>query len=152
MGLFIFFFFSSRRRHTRLQGDWSSDVCSSDVADTAGTLEGRAPDIRRAAGRRTIRARGDAGADRLTRRGASPPFRNLPPGSIAPAKPALEPWWVEPLLECGVNKKGNHLMDAIRLVEAVRSEKGNGEGGVQPTPTAPFRRSHPHLIPRQSHR
>src|SRR5256885_13531422 len=26
----MFFFFSSRRRHTRLQGDWSSDVCSSD--------------------------------------------------------------------------------------------------------------------------
>src|SRR5205807_4180240 len=26
-----FFFFSSRRRHTRLQGDWSSDVCSSDL-------------------------------------------------------------------------------------------------------------------------
>src|SRR5205807_2780775 len=25
-------FFSSRRRHTRLQGDWSSDVCSSDLA------------------------------------------------------------------------------------------------------------------------
>src|SRR3989454_3830141 len=28
---FCFFFFSSRRRHTRLQGDWSSDVCSSDL-------------------------------------------------------------------------------------------------------------------------
>src|SRR5256885_7590273 len=27
------FFFSSRRRHTRLQGDWSSDVCSSDLVD-----------------------------------------------------------------------------------------------------------------------
>src|SRR5256885_12985125 len=27
----IHFFFSSRRRHTRLQGDWSSDVCSSDL-------------------------------------------------------------------------------------------------------------------------
>src|SRR5256885_2802055 len=27
----INFFFSSRRRHTRLQGDWSSDVCSSDL-------------------------------------------------------------------------------------------------------------------------
>src|SRR5256885_15230014 len=25
------FFFSGRRRHTRLQGDWSSDVCSSDL-------------------------------------------------------------------------------------------------------------------------
>src|ERR1022692_971330 len=29
---FLFFFFSSRRRHTRLQGDWSSDVCSSDLS------------------------------------------------------------------------------------------------------------------------
>src|SRR3989454_4324918 len=28
---FFFFFFPSRRRHTRLQGDWSSDVCSSDL-------------------------------------------------------------------------------------------------------------------------
>src|SRR3989454_221514 len=28
---FDVFFFSSRRRHTRLQGDWSSDVCSSDL-------------------------------------------------------------------------------------------------------------------------
>src|SRR6266571_5650938 len=26
----LFFFFSSRRRHTRLTCDWSSDVCSSD--------------------------------------------------------------------------------------------------------------------------
>ena len=25
------FFFSSRRRHTRLVSDWSSDVCSSDL-------------------------------------------------------------------------------------------------------------------------
>src|SRR5690242_21952452 len=27
----IYFFFSSRRRHTRLTCDWSSDVCSSDL-------------------------------------------------------------------------------------------------------------------------
>src|SRR5207248_996051 len=30
----FFFFFSSRRRHTRSYGDWSSDVCSSDLADS----------------------------------------------------------------------------------------------------------------------
>src|SRR2546426_9182673 len=30
--LLVYFFFSSRRRHTRLQGDWSSDVCSSDLS------------------------------------------------------------------------------------------------------------------------
>src|SRR2546430_17399457 len=29
---FCFFFFSSRRRHTRFDCDWSSDVCSSDLA------------------------------------------------------------------------------------------------------------------------
>src|SRR6266446_7817133 len=34
----LFFFFSSRRRHTRLQGDWSSDVCSSDLVP-GGLLE-----------------------------------------------------------------------------------------------------------------
>src|SRR2546427_9072860 len=28
---FSFFFFSSRRRHTRFDCDWSSDVCSSDL-------------------------------------------------------------------------------------------------------------------------
>src|SRR3978361_75869 len=31
------FFFSSRRRHTRWNCDWSSDVCSSDLTDDAGT-------------------------------------------------------------------------------------------------------------------
>src|SRR5438034_5503155 len=33
---FFFFFFSSRRRHTRSLCDWSSDVCSSDLAAFAG--------------------------------------------------------------------------------------------------------------------
>src|SRR5690349_24189629 len=31
-----YFFFSSRRRHTRSLRDWSSDVCSSDLALVAG--------------------------------------------------------------------------------------------------------------------
>src|SRR5688500_20357886 len=33
------FFFSSRRRHTRLQGDWSSDVCSSDLVKNTVDLQ-----------------------------------------------------------------------------------------------------------------
>src|ERR1039457_7588304 len=50
-GLFVFF--SSRRRHTRLQGDWSSDVCSSDLGRPGkedswllmpNSLSGRSPD------------------------------------------------------------------------------------------------------------
>src|SRR5207249_7651344 len=31
-----YFFFSSRRRHTRSKRDWSSDVCSSDLEVVAG--------------------------------------------------------------------------------------------------------------------
>src|SRR5215475_14418585 len=32
----VFFFFSSRRRHTRFSRDWSSDVCSSDLGERNG--------------------------------------------------------------------------------------------------------------------
>src|SRR5216683_2884631 len=34
----VLFFFSSRRRHTRSDRDWSSDVCSSDLAPTLHDL------------------------------------------------------------------------------------------------------------------
>src|SRR5690606_41017753 len=34
-GILHLFFFSSRRRHTSFSRDWSSDVCSSDLALTA---------------------------------------------------------------------------------------------------------------------
>src|SRR5437763_2438657 len=34
----FFFFFSSRRRHTRYIGDWSSDVCSSDLLKSEGLV------------------------------------------------------------------------------------------------------------------
>src|SRR5262249_60106032 len=33
------FFFSSRRRHTRLVSDWSSDVCSSDLGNLASDVK-----------------------------------------------------------------------------------------------------------------
>src|SRR3989338_11301001 len=37
---YFFFFFSSRRRHTRWNCDWSSDVCSSDLAREDVDVEG----------------------------------------------------------------------------------------------------------------
>src|SRR6266480_4431403 len=58
----IFFFFSSRRRHTRLTCDWSSDVCSSDLETlrevktlrrqlrehgTFGSIIGNSPEMRK---------------------------------------------------------------------------------------------------------
>src|SRR2546422_7701860 len=37
----VFFFFSSRRRHTRCSRDWSSDVCSSDLEQRQVVGKGR---------------------------------------------------------------------------------------------------------------
>ena len=38
LNIVVWFFFSSRRRHTRLVSDWSSDVCSSDLIASTGEL------------------------------------------------------------------------------------------------------------------
>src|SRR2546427_3805043 len=37
------FFFSSRRRHTRFDCDWSSDVCSSDLSTSTPSVAAMAP-------------------------------------------------------------------------------------------------------------
>src|SRR5256885_5291513 len=72
VGYFIyFFFFSSRRRHTRLQGDWSSDVCSSDLVggrQMAGrpSHRQRRPCLRHGDGSAAA-ASGGAGADGAVR-------------------------------------------------------------------------------------
>src|SRR2546426_63486 len=92
--VYLYFFFSSRRRHTRLQGDWSSDVCSSDLAPAwrasrravapgewwRGGPHGlrRFPHARSRANRRTRDAAGPCrarmrGRARLVRPDAAPP-------------------------------------------------------------------------------
>src|SRR5690606_24982257 len=40
LSILYIFFFSSRRRHTRFSRDWSSDVCSSDLAAVGGGAPG----------------------------------------------------------------------------------------------------------------
>src|SRR5438034_10875750 len=48
MNVITFFFFSSRRRHTRSLCDWSSDVCSSDLLLSPSAPANCAPPLRRA--------------------------------------------------------------------------------------------------------
>src|SRR5204862_5142032 len=82
------FFFSSRRRHTRSLRDWSSDVCSSDLARAARTaidaerggsrrlgLAHPLPDRRRAGGDRVLAA-APAGRNRELREAERGPFRS----------------------------------------------------------------------------
>src|SRR6266508_4881835 len=64
----VFFFFSSRRRHTRWPRDWSSDVCSSDL-DMRRDLEVRAAALEE---RRALLTRRLEGVDaRLSSRDAA---------------------------------------------------------------------------------
>src|SRR5207237_5494023 len=62
--VFFFFFFSSRRRHTRFKCDWSSDVCSSDLARLWGRRRPAAPAGAGAADRRPRRAPAGGGGRR----------------------------------------------------------------------------------------
>src|SRR5207248_6385229 len=55
------FFFSSRRRHTRSYGDWSSDVCSSDLLLVAVRIRDREYGQRPATRGRLCGLRGSAG-------------------------------------------------------------------------------------------
>src|SRR5216683_6198782 len=48
--LCFFFFFSSRRRHTRSDRDWSSDVCSSDLGNSACDIASEAARVGASAG------------------------------------------------------------------------------------------------------
>src|ERR1039457_1757356 len=89
----MFFFFSSRRRHTRLQGDWSSDVCSSDLVEISFVLHGIRPEFWR--GYTAI----PEGAIRSPRRVQGLSVRWWSIEGSAQAKPCLERhfWYVHPV-------------------------------------------------------
>src|SRR2546422_9702763 len=60
----FFFFFSSRRRHTRCSRDWSSDVCSSDLQEPLDGLDPGGEGLRPRGARRRGRDRARTGERR----------------------------------------------------------------------------------------
>src|SRR5256884_4565240 len=86
LGSFVFFFFfSSRRRHTRCSRDWSSDVCSSDLATSP-----RSPRRSRSSSRRSSTSISTASGSSATLRvtcsttaRARAPRIRLPSGAIS---------------------------------------------------------------------
>src|SRR3712207_7366935 len=89
-----FFFFSSRRRHTRYWRDWSSDVCSSDLCQANERLVLRSAAVREAfaalnvAGLKGDWTRGDAAVGALLRqhgREGVPLYLLYPAGGGPPA-------------------------------------------------------------------
>src|SRR5688572_31441215 len=63
----LFFFFSSRRRHTRFDCDWSSDVCSSDLIPIVNRDRGALREDRQEQVRVTWLGRGEKLLDRHRR-------------------------------------------------------------------------------------
>src|SRR5260370_32871303 len=80
----LYFFFSSRRRHTRFKCDWSSDVCSSDLSITAKTPLG--PATQQASLRRDVVVTNPDGTSATLTAGFS---YFVPPLSIATVSPTV---------------------------------------------------------------
>src|SRR5215203_6758252 len=71
--LMLFFFFSSRRRHTRYWRDWSSDVCSSDLpagreVEHGTTVSASAAAVYGLIGRASCRESVDLGGRRIIKK------------------------------------------------------------------------------------
>src|SRR5829696_3580265 len=79
----VCFFFSSRRRHTRLVSDWSLDVCSSDLRATTTRIS--VPDLRGSTEAQAIQTIVAEGLAPGTRSEAFDP--TIPAGSIADQQP-----------------------------------------------------------------
>src|SRR5256885_7154193 len=96
------FFFSSRRRHTILQGDWSSDVCSSDLPAAVPADLGRLPP-------------GQGHAHREVQGHAAGLQRRLTPGPVPMKKqPADAGCWLS-----GIGRPHGQLV-AVRIGEVDR--------------------------------
>src|SRR5437867_13422883 len=104
----FFFFFSSRRRHTRSYGDWSSDVCSSDLDADLGDQDmgGRVADAPDG---------GQAGEDGT--KGAQ---------RVLQARLELTHGGVECIDLAQVRSEERRVGKECRYRGAVRHEKGNG--------------------------
>src|SRR5438876_9903311 len=105
------FFFSSRRRHTRWTGDWSSDVCSSDLHRLTSPSAAARTAIFIASPRLAGQEGLDGGVGRLEHRGHRTERRS--------EERRVGKEWREGGCEGGLNRQGR------RSVESVC---GDGEG------------------------
>src|SRR5215470_10250502 len=89
----VFFFFSSRRRHTRCYRDWSSDVCSSDLAGEPLNPE-VIEQVRKAWG---ITVRDGFGQTETTAQVGNTPGQPVKPGSMGRPLPGYPVVLVDPV-------------------------------------------------------
>src|SRR6266508_1837287 len=121
----MFFFFSSRRRHTRWPRDWSSDVCSSDLeqlADREGYVVVNSTNPNRLEGQKT------AAFEIVEELGEAPDLLALPYGgggnTTAYAKGFLEAGHGTPqLLPVEAEHRAATIASAIRIPTPVHRDQ-----------------------------
>src|SRR6266480_2873935 len=116
------FFFSSRRRHTRLTCDWSSDVCSADLAG----------------GRRRDRSNRPEGGDARRSPGPGPGS-----GGVHPARPARDDrrLWFRALQRLHVHRPLNRVRQDPGARSRHRAGGPGAAGGMTLVAPARFRRT-----------
>src|SRR3989454_6871221 len=126
----FFFFFSSRRRHTRLQGDWSSDVCSSDLAATgvvplSVALPGLLPSATATAPVNPVATFPKASSARTFTAGVIWRFATVVPGSVPNASWVATPAVILKLLLVAVFRPVAVAVSAqpVPVLSSVRGEK-----------------------------
>src|SRR2546426_10294843 len=133
---FVFFFFSSRRRHTRLQGDWSSDVCSSDLV-VATIPIGQAPQAVIYVPDAVPTGAGKAGLQPLGVAGSAAHTTLAAPGGGEPTSVSLFDQGLIQVLQAAVT--GLEPGKPYVLALARRRDGGGGGGGGGPVePLAGF--------------
>src|SRR5690348_6988726 len=110
----VSFFFSSRRRHTRWTGDWSSDVCSSDLPDPQPCTT----DLR------LCRARADPRRDRSEERRVGKECRSRWAWDHSKKKPRLDVRWQHLDGDLGAHHRAAEVKQHQHPIAGVRPEDG----------------------------
>src|SRR5688572_33212016 len=103
----MLFFFSSRRRHTRFDCDWSSDVCSSDLAFMATSKMPVTAPIIRNSGKEASQCvnEGISKTKRQYNTAAASVIRRLRSEERRVGKECRSGWWADHYIEEGANMK-----------------------------------------------
>src|SRR6266481_8731580 len=131
---YLLFFFSSRRRHTRWNCDWSSDVCSSDLYWTArhhGVAASPPPPLLRLHGERIV--------DALLL-GEASKIGSTPPSSVITVYGPLAPPSVATIITASPFCKSANAAAGMRLIICCRS-------AMPPSPDLPVPSDPPDVEP-----
>src|SRR6202165_2354448 len=131
----LVFFFSSRRRHTRLLGDWSSDVCSSDLGYCSSRVVNRSTEDQGV----TMRIPGSRGFGSTKPKACrTPTWPALITTSVDPNTTRTPTTRAARLRTRSAPPIGRPLLPSVRTVAAPRRRKNATARSTRPKTSSPM--------------